>query len=131
VHLINKGPSSWLYVEVIEEKWLGNNISYDHLWVFGYESFSHVPKEKIVKIDMKFRKCFSIGYGDEKYGYRLRDPITNHIMWSGDVIFNERLTPNLQEQSISSKEYVILEDITNASGVFKQKVVINQPQPPV
>ena len=44
VYLINKEPSSPLDFEVLEEKWLGKNISYDHLKVFGCEAFIHVPK---------------------------------------------------------------------------------------
>jgi len=46
VYLINRGPSCRLDFEVPEEKWLSKNISYDHLRVFGFEAFVHVPKEK-------------------------------------------------------------------------------------
>ena len=75
MYLINRGPSSRLDFEVPEEKWLGKNISYDHLRVFGCEAFVHVPKEKRTKLDMKSKKCIFIEYGDENmvinYGIQL------------------------------------------------------------
>jgi hypothetical protein len=41
------------------------------------------------------------------------------------VIFNEKVIPVLQEEGKSPKEYIPLEDITNGSDMFKQKVILN------
>ena len=131
MYLINRSPSTLLEFGIPEEKWLGKKIYYDYLSVFGCESFVHIPKEKRTKLDMKSKRCIFNGYGEETYGYRLWDPITKCVIRSRDVIFNQKVIPVLQGGGKSPKEYISLEDITNHSDMFKQKVIVNQPQPPV
>ena len=74
VHLINRSPNSMLDGGVPEEAWTGKKPSYDHLHVFGYEAYVHVPREKCSKLEPKSRKCIFMGYGESgKMGYRLWD----------------------------------------------------------
>ena len=71
VYLINRSPSAPLNGEVPEKVWTGQDPSYSHLRVFGCRASVHVPKDERSKLDMKIRQCVFLGYGDEKFGYRL------------------------------------------------------------
>ena len=44
IHLINRSPNSTLDGGVPEDAWTGKKPSYDHLRVFGYEAYVHVPR---------------------------------------------------------------------------------------
>ncbi|RVW60490.1 Retrovirus-related Pol polyprotein from transposon TNT 1-94 [Vitis vinifera] len=52
--------------------WSNNEISYDHLRVFGCKAFVHIPKDERSKLDAKTRPCVFIGYGQDELGYRLK-----------------------------------------------------------
>ena len=52
--------------------------------MFGCKASAHISKEKRQKLDMKSILCIFIGYGDEKYEYRLWDP-ANALNMSTDV----------------------------------------------
>ncbi|WJZ84568.1 hypothetical protein VitviT2T_004168 [Vitis vinifera] len=52
-----------------------NEISYDHLHVFGCKAFVHIPKNEKSKLDAKTRPCVFIGYGHDELGYRFYDPV--------------------------------------------------------
>ena len=72
VHLINRSPNPMLDGGILEEAWTGKKPSYDHLRLFGYEAYVHVPREKCSKLEPKSRKCIFMGYGESgEMGYRL------------------------------------------------------------
>ena len=50
---------------------------------------SHIPKDERGKLDSKARKCILLGYGRDRKGYRLYDPVQQKILHSRDVRFNE------------------------------------------
>ncbi|RDX79232.1 hypothetical protein CR513_40372, partial [Mucuna pruriens] len=54
--------------------------------------FVHVPKDERSKLDMKTSKCIFIGYGQDKYGYGLYDPVEKKFVRSRDVQFMEDQT---------------------------------------
>jgi hypothetical protein len=69
VYLINKGPSSSLDGIIPKETWTGKKLNYYFLKTFGYESFVHIDKENITKLDAKSKKCTFIGYSVNDFGY--------------------------------------------------------------
>ena len=70
--------------------WSGHPVSYHRLKTFGCEAYAHVPKELCAKLDPKSRNCFFIGYGiDGQFGYCLRNPESQTVICSSDVVFNE------------------------------------------
>ena len=71
VYLINRSPSAPLNGEVPEKVWTGRDPSYSHLRVFGCTISIHVLKDERSKLNTKIRQCVFLGYGDEKFGYRL------------------------------------------------------------
>jgi hypothetical protein len=69
--------------------WTGNDVSYNHLMVFGCRAFVHVPKDERSKLDSKSKECIFLGYGNEEFGYQLWDPVAKKIIRSRYVIFFE------------------------------------------
>ena len=59
------------------------------LKVFGCVSYVHIDFDAHSKLDAKFKICFLIGYGDEKFGYRFWDEQNKKIIRSRNMIFNE------------------------------------------
>ncbi|CAM8972007.1 unnamed protein product [Rhodiola kirilowii] len=97
VHVINRSPSQPLKGDVAERVWSERDASYDHLKVFGCRAFVHIPKDERTKLDNKAKQCIFIGYGDEKWGYKLYDPANKKVIRSRDVVF-------LKDQTISDFE---------------------------
>ena len=72
-YLINISPSVLLNFDIPQRVWIGKDVPYSHLKVFGCKAFMHVPKGQRLKLDDKATPCIFIGYGDKEFGYRLRD----------------------------------------------------------
>ncbi|RVW42861.1 Retrovirus-related Pol polyprotein from transposon TNT 1-94 [Vitis vinifera] len=70
-YLINRGPSVPMEFRLPEEVWSGKEVKFSHLKVFGCVSYVHIDSDARSKLDAKSKICFFIGYGDEKFGYRL------------------------------------------------------------
>ena len=90
-YLINRFSSGPLNFEVPEKAWIGKDVSYFHLRVFGCKIFVHVHKEERSKLDDKVVPHVFFGYGDEKFGFRLWDPTKKQLV-SRDVVFQEDQT---------------------------------------
>jgi hypothetical protein len=86
-YLVNMSPSLALVDTTPNEVWSGNKPSVEHLKVFGYDAFLHVPKEKRSKMDKKAIKCFFIVYKEGMKGYKLWDHASRRKMYSRDVFF--------------------------------------------
>lgn len=52
----------------------------------------HVPKQQKAKLDLKVIECIFLGFGDNKFGYRLWDPENKKLIWNKDVVFKEDQT---------------------------------------
>ena len=57
--------------------------------MFGYNVYAYDPMPDRSKLDAKARKCIFLGYQRRINGYRLWDPLTNRIIISRDISFNE------------------------------------------
>jgi len=57
--------------------------------MFGSVAYVHVPKELHKKWEPKSNKMFLVGYHGESKNYRLFNPLTDKIIVSRDVLFNE------------------------------------------
>ena len=71
VYPINRSPSVPLDSDIPQRVWMGKDVPYSHLKVFGCKTFMHVPKEQRSKLDDKATSCILIGYGDEEFSYML------------------------------------------------------------
>ena len=74
-YLINKSPSIPLDGDVPQRVWIGRNVSYKHLRVFGCLAYMHVAKDHRLKLDNNSQPCIFLGYSKDDFGYRLWDLI--------------------------------------------------------
>ena len=72
-----------------EEAWSGVKPSVEHFRVFGCISHVHVPDSKRTKLDDKSLSCVLLGVSEESKAYRLYDPVSQRIITSRDVVFEE------------------------------------------
>lgn len=67
----------------------------------------HVPKQQKAKLDLKVIECIFLGFGDNKFGYRLWDPENKKLIWNKDVVFKEDQTfGDFEKEEESPQEYV-------------------------
>jgi hypothetical protein len=88
-YLINRSSSVPLKFEIPERVWSKKNVSYSHLRVFGCKAYMHIPTEQRSKLDDKTTPCIFLGYGNEKFRYRLWDQEKRRIVRCRDVVFYE------------------------------------------
>ncbi|KAF5797362.1 putative RNA-directed DNA polymerase [Helianthus annuus] len=88
-YLINRSPSVPLDFKLPEEMWQGNEVSLEHLRVFGCSAYDLLEVGDRDKLDSKSKKCTFIGYGSEEMGYRLWDNEGRKVIRSKNVVFNE------------------------------------------
>ncbi|GAA0184078.1 transmembrane signal receptor [Lithospermum erythrorhizon] len=98
VQVINLSPTQVLNGDVPEQVWTGKEVAYKYFRVFGCRAFAHVPKDERSKLDNKSRECIFLSHGDEKFGYKLYDPMQKKIVRSRDVKF-------IEDQNITSVKY--------------------------
>ena len=95
-YLINRSHSAPLGFDVLDKVWIGKEIFYNHLKVFGCKAFIHVPKEHRSKLDE-----------NEEFSYKFWDPKMRKVIGSKDVVFHED-----QTMKNSKKEEQQLEKVT-------------------
>jgi hypothetical protein len=96
-YLVNRSPSSALDDQILHEVWSRKKPSLEHLRVFGFDSYVHVPKENRSMMDKKDEKCIFNGYKDVVKGYKLWNLETKKIVYSRDVVFGEVKDVSKQE----------------------------------
>ena len=91
-----------------EEVWSGKEVKFSHLKVFYCISYVHIDSYARSKLDAKSKICFFIGYGDEKFGYRL---------FNEQVMYKDRSTVVSDVTKIDQKkfEFVNLDELTEST----------------
>ncbi|KAL2623061.1 hypothetical protein R1flu_003266 [Riccia fluitans] len=74
-YLVNLSPCSALQLKTPFELWHKRMLDYSRLRPFGYDAYTHTPRESRTKLDPKAKKCYFLGYQRGVKGYRLWDPI--------------------------------------------------------
>ena len=69
--------------------WFNKKPNIQHLKVFGYTAFSHVPDQLRSKLDDKAEHIVFVGYSSRSKGYRLYDHNSGLVVTRHDVIFDE------------------------------------------
>ena len=88
IDLINLSLPVPLEDDVPERLWTKKNLSYDHLRMFSCRSFILIPKYERSKLYVKAKPCILLGYGNEKFRYKLWE-MSRKIIRSIDVVFIE------------------------------------------
>ncbi|CAL2226145.1 unnamed protein product [Prunus armeniaca] len=107
MHVLNRSPTFAVKNKTPEEAWSGYKPSVDHFRIFGCISHVHVPDSRRIKLDDKSLKCIFFGVSEESKAYRLFDPVSQKVIVSRDVVFNENQSWNWDE----SHEEAILADL--------------------
>lgn len=107
VDLINLLPSNPLNCDVLENVWIGKNVSYDFLWVFGYWEFVHV---------LKIGQYIFLGYVHEEFGYGCWDPIDKKVIRSRDVFFEDQTIEDFEK--LEKPKFVNNEEIVDWSPIL-------------
>ena len=89
VHVLNLTPCVPIEFDVHDRIWSNNEISYDHLRVFGCKAFVHIPKDERSKLDAKTRPYVFIGYDQDDLGYRFYDSVQKKLVRNRDAVFME------------------------------------------
>jgi hypothetical protein len=89
VHVLNRSPTFAVKNQTPEEAWSGVKPSVEHFKVFGCVSHMHVPDSRRTKLDDKSLSCVLLGISEESKAYRLYDPVSQKILVSRDVVFEE------------------------------------------
>ncbi|KAI5336607.1 hypothetical protein L3X38_015875 [Prunus dulcis] len=97
VYLLNHASSNSVEGKTPQEAWSGLKPCISHLRIFGSIAYSHIPDETRRKLDDKSEKCILVGYSEKAKAYKLFNPLTNKIIVSRDVKFNEEEAWNWSE----------------------------------
>lgn len=61
----------------------------DHFSIFGCLVYAYVPDQIRGKLDDESVKCVLLGVSEESKAYRLYNPVTQKVINSRDVLFDE------------------------------------------
>ena len=109
----NQSPTSTLVDKTPHEVWSCKKHSISHLRFFGCDAYTHVPKEKRIKLDNKVEKCIFISYKDGVKGYKLWNLVTRKEVYNQNFSFRE-------DENTSRNEYK-----TKEKGLEKMEFELN------
>ena len=106
VFLVNRSPSKLLDSRYAEEVWLGKDIDYSTLKVFGCKAYVHIPSDERNKLKPKSLECIFLGFEKGVKGYMLWDPKNKKKVLSRDAIFDERLgAKDVDKEEVHEKSH--------------------------
>jgi transposase InsO family protein len=88
-HVLNRSPTLAVKEMTPEEAWSGVKPNVNYFRVFGCIGHVHVPDNLRKKLDDKSFQCVLLGMSEESKAYRLYNPISEKIVTSRDVVFDE------------------------------------------
>ena len=110
VYVRNRSPTKALKDMTLFEAWTKEKPKIEHLRVFGCDAYAHIPKDERGKFESKSRKSIFVGYGESVKGYRIYDPNRARVLYSRNVLFNEKRSKVKSESTHEENEqYVKLE----------------------
>lgn len=89
VYLLNRSPTKALENSTPFERFSGRKPGIKHLKVFGSVCYPLIPGAVRHKLEATSAIGVFIGYGIYEKGYRILNPITQKVLLSRDVIFDE------------------------------------------
>ena len=92
MYVIYRSPSTHLDGDITQRVWTDKDVSYRHLKVFDILSYVHIAKYKREKVDLNTQPCIFLGYGDNKFGYRMWNLAEKKGIWSCDIVFMDDKT---------------------------------------
>ena len=114
---MNRGPVVPLDHKILDEVYSGKKVKLSHLRIFGCVAYVHISDQGMNKVDPNSKKCTFISYGEDEFGYYLWDNENKKMIYSRDVIFNERVmykdtnNTNTSNSEQSSSVYAEVDDV--------------------
>jgi len=113
-YLLNRLPTKTLQYSTPHMALFATSPSYEHLRVFGCRCYPNLSATAPHKLAPRSVSCVFLGYSQHHKGYRCLDPISNKIIISRHVIFDESSFPFLEQRPTAAPPaYEFLEDFTN------------------
>ena len=106
VYLLNRLPMKTLENRTTFEMWYGYKPSIQNLKVFGCICYTHVLNVKRDKLDQKVKVGIFIGYNNITKGYRVHQTLTNKVIVSRDIKFDEYATWNWDVSKMGINENI-------------------------
>ena len=85
----NHTPHRVLENKNIEEVFSSKKPEFNHLRIFGFPVYIHIPKEKRTKLDPSGNKGIFVGYSESSKAYKIYFPGFKKIDISRDATFDE------------------------------------------
>ena len=99
VYVKNRTPHRLLENKTPKEIFFGKKLEFNHLRIFGFPVYIHIPKEKRTKLYPSGRKGIFVGYFESSKAYRIYFPGFKKIDISRDVTFDEDTTYKIQKET--------------------------------
>ncbi|RDX64800.1 hypothetical protein CR513_56595, partial [Mucuna pruriens] len=101
LHILNKSPTLAMKNKAPEEAWSGFKPLVAYFKVFVCVCHVHIPDYKRTMLDDRSIRCIFLGVSEESEAYRLYDTISERIILSRDVVFEEDNSWNWETNAIT------------------------------
>ena len=89
-YILNQLPRATLDDKVAEKVWIGKEVDYSIMRIFGCPAYIHIPIDERSKLDSKSKKCIFLGFKKGVKCYKLWDPMAQNVVISRDVVFDKK-----------------------------------------
>ena len=133
VYIQNRSPHRSLGNITPEEAFTGKKPNIDHLRIFGFPVYIHIPKDKRKMLDSASKKGIFVGYSNSSKAYYIYVKEGHQIEVSRDVIFYKSIAFKKSKDLPSDydeEDLPVFEEEVNkeeeVSLIMKRKVQVNQ-----
>jgi transposase InsO family protein len=103
VYILNRAPTKCLQDKTPYEVWHGRKPRVDHMRTFGCVVHVKVAGPGVTKLSDRSTKMVFLGYELGTKGYRAFDPISQRVVVSRDVVFEEKLSWDWGSQGVDGQ----------------------------
>jgi hypothetical protein len=107
VYLLNRLPTKTINAAYPHVALFGSAPSYKHLHVFGYACYPNIVAIAHHKLAPRFTRCVFLGYFADHKGYRCLDLLTNRLIVSQHVVFDEDNFPLAASSNITDLDFLL------------------------
>jgi hypothetical protein len=113
-----------------EEAFSGKKPNVENLRIFGCHVYSHIPKDKMNKLEPSGKKGIFVGYSDSSKAYIIYIPEQHKIEVSRDVTFNEKMAFRKSIKESIEEEKIEELDEESTENVNDEKELPDHPMDP-
>jgi hypothetical protein len=104
IYVQNRSPRRILKDMTLEESFSGKKPNIENLRISRCQVYSHIPKDKMNKLEPSGKKGIFVGYSDSSKAYKIYILEQHKIEVSRDVTFNERMAFRKSIEEIIEEE---------------------------